>query len=356
MLEKFINFFRPDLSEVLGISFDGAKIYFVRIADGEEEKFEVNFKIDAFEKVSKTEQLAEKISVVCSSQGWKTSAIGFCLDPEEIKTCSDDVRKMTSENIFKSAKTWAIAHVGEKSFFDFIVTPETEEVWVEAISKDDAEKYISAWEKNSMTLRALTALPKNFQPEDEYSKAKFVAQVVRSQKSPNLFNSFLPRFNFIKISATVFAAFFIVLSAISFDLWQDYSTAEENLTDSRENLNTQSELTVTKKIVQKEIAETKKMTKILAEIDEPAAGRNILLKLGLIADGKTRLTKIFCDEKILSIEGISENPEEMGNYLSRLKKSGLSNARIENSSENDDGEIEFKITVKFEKQIGEPAN
>ncbi len=351
MFEKVIKFFRPDLNEVLGISFDGTKIYFTRIFESETENFEVDFEPDPLEKISIPEQLAEKITVVCAGRGWKTSATGFCLATNEVEIYQDELNTLPKNEISEAAKIWAKAQTGEGSYFDFIELPDSTEFWVEGAPKKLTEDYISAWQKNSMTLRVLTAMPEKIFDYDSYASATFVAGIVKNQGSPNLLKSIDERWNFKKISAAVFAGFFVLNSVVLANFFNEHSETEDLLIESRENLNLKSEAIVAKKSVEKDISEMKRLYQISEKLPGDGANLNVLLKLGKIADGKTGLTKIEAGENFLRIEGLAENSEDVGNYLNRLKSEGFSDAKIETSTENDDGEIIFATVSHIPKKV-----
>ena len=72
MMEKYFarlkKFFREDLEEVVGAYFDGEKIFLARLT----EKLET-FEIDA--DGAEPEHLAKKISLTCTRNGRKTSAV-----------------------------------------------------------------------------------------------------------------------------------------------------------------------------------------------------------------------------------------------------------------------------------------
>ena len=87
----------------------------------------------------------------------------------------------------------------------------------------------------------------------------------------------------------------------------------------------------------------KRLNALCAAQDNPFPKFNALVKIGKIADGKTYLTKIKISDNNIELEGIADNPEEIKNYVSRLKII-TPNIKPGNFSSSD-GKVKFTINL-----------
>nr|MCR5834535.1 hypothetical protein [Selenomonadaceae bacterium] len=109
---KVANFFRTDVSEIIGAFFYGGKLFLLRMTD----------KIDSVEidvKGNEPENLAEKISAICKERGWKTSAIGFCMQDDDVVTYQTAVDNIPEKEIAAFVKSWAVMQSGEDAVYSF---------------------------------------------------------------------------------------------------------------------------------------------------------------------------------------------------------------------------------------------
>ena len=336
--EKFLNFFRADSGEIVGIYHDGEKIFLAHLTDGVE-VIESSFEIDENENISPAEQLAEKVAFLCAKNGWKTSKTALCLREGETVTFQPDFTNIPQEKIESAVKIWATAQVGENVFYTSAKI--CGEFWSEAISKVEAEKYISAWKKNSMTLCALTSLTGIFS-----DKAVFVARLIAEKKSPNLLPNQIENWNFKKIFATAAGIFFIVSTSIFGKIYYDFYTATKNFEMVQENLSAKNEISDAQKTFEENISELQNLNELLAGQKQDQK-LNMLIALGKISDDKIKLTKINLSESSTEIEGAAKKSAEIRNYLSRLKNIFQQTANIENI-EAGNGKIIFKIRLTFQ--------
>ena len=145
IFEQAKNFFLADSEEVVGIYYDGEKIFLARLTD-KLETLEQNFEIDSAENISAIEQLAEKISVLCSQRGWKTSKTALCLQEGDTIIFQPDFNNIPAEKIDSAVKIWATAQVGENALYTSATIDG--EFFTEAMAQKVAAEYFSAWEKN----------------------------------------------------------------------------------------------------------------------------------------------------------------------------------------------------------------
>ena len=316
-----LNFFKEDFSEVVGAYFDGEKIYLSRRINDAVENIDANFSVSYEDDASEIEQLAEKISMLCSQRGWKTSKTGFCLREGTATTFQTKISGIPSNEIEGAVKTWAEAQVGKNSLYTSIRYDD--EIWMEAILKSTAEEYVKAWRKNSMTLCALTVMQEEFDTPIELIKpvtfAEFVAEVVAIKKAPNLLKDRLNAWNYKKISATIAALFFCAFLLTFAKISYEYHAAAAQVEDVQINLNQHAAEMEMKQSVDDNIAEMKKINSLCAAQSNSMPQFNALVKLGMVADGKTPLTQIKIAGGDIELEGVAENTDDIKNYVNRLK-------------------------------------
>lgn len=334
ILARVINFFREDLSEVISAYFDGEKIFVVRLT----EKFET-VEIDADN--SEIEHIAQKISLVCRERGWKTQAVGFCLQEGDAVTYQTEVENIPEKEIPAFVKSWATAQTGKDSSSAF--TRINAELWMETLPRTTLDEICAAFERFGLKLRALSIMPTDILTKvAPFDRTEFISEVVRHRKAPNLLAARGNVVNLKKVSAAIAAIFFITILGFSTKIFFDHRTASNEL-DAAEisvsELKTELEL---KQNIDADVAELNRLNQIAAAQNVTPTKFNFLLNLGKITDG-VRLTKVHCDENFLAIEGESVTPDAVKNYLSRVKSSVAQSARLENSSEHDDGKIFFVI-------------
>ncbi len=328
------NFFREDLSNVVGAYFDGDKIFIVHLSENSE-----TVTIDA--DGSDVEQLAEKISLVCTQNGWQTSAVGFCLQEGDAVTFQTEVDNVPAKEIPALVKSWAIAQFQKDAAFSFAKVGA--EIWMETLPQKIVDEFCATWKKFGMNLRGLSVMPVDMLTKiTPIDHAKFIAEIVRERKAPNI----LARsgiLNWKKISAAIAAIFFIALLISSMKIFFDSNAASTQLDAIKSSVNELRDDLALKNSLDEDIAELNRLNKICAAQGINPAKFNLLINLGKVAGGGVHLTKIHVDENFLELEGVSTTPDAVKSYLSRVKSSVSSSARLESSNENKDGDIDFTI-------------
>ena len=338
MMKNFLtqlkNFFREDLSEVIGAYFDGEKIFIARLT----EKFET-VEIDA--DGSEVERLAEKISLVCKQKEWKTSLVGFCLREADVFTFTSEFCNVPEKEIPALVKSWAMAQAGKDAAFSFVKVGE--ELWMETLSRTKLDEFCAAFKKFNMNLSALTVMPVAVLDKvAPFDRTKFITEIIRDKKSPNILSARSSVWSWKKISLAMAAIFFIVMLIGSVKILWEYNTASNKLDAAKISIDELSEDLALKKHLDADIAELHKINQLAAQIDVKQ-NLNLLINLGKIAGGDVSLTKIRVEENFLELEGFAQNSDAVKNYLSRVKTSVIKSARLESSSESKDGEIIFVI-------------
>ncbi|MBR6014019.1 MAG: PilN domain-containing protein [Selenomonadaceae bacterium] len=345
--ERIKNFFREDFSDVVGIYHDGEKIFFAR-STHKIEPDEVNFEISFADDIPPIEQLAEKISLTLNQRGWTNSKVGLCLNDDDVIIFRTNFENIPQSEIYSAVKTWATAQTGKNSSCDFVEIDG--EIWAETLSENIVKEYISAFEKNSVNLCALTAMPNFSEPETlikNHERAVFVAEVLSQKKSPNLISKKIGDWNFKKIFLTTAGIFLFSALIVSAKLFYDYRTAENEFNAVQKILSEQSENLVLKKDLDANISEMKKINSLLESQAEKFSKLNVLIHIGKTSNKNILLKKINATENFVQIEGTAENSDAVEKYLRRLKNSSAGNVKLENTSTADDGGINFTMKINF---------
>ena len=339
ILKRLKKFFLEDMGEVIGAYFDGEKIFIVRLT----EKFET-VEVEAYGL--QLEQLAEKISLTCRQKGWKTSSVGFCLRDEDAVTFQTETDNIPEKEIPALVKSWAVAQAGADAIFSF--TKVGEELWMETLPKSAVEEYFSAFKKFDLNLRGLSVMPADMLTKlHPYDRTEFITEVVRNKSSPNLLGTQGGLWNWQKISQAAAVIFLIIIIIGSAKLFFDYNAVSTGLDAAKISVENLSEDIALKKNLDENITALHRINELAAQVAAPD-NFNRLLNLGKIADKNIHLKKIRAEKNSLELEGITDNSETLKNYLGRVKNTVAKSARLESSTERDDGEISFVIRAALE--------
>ena len=338
---ELTNFFREDLSEIVGAYFDGEKIFVAHLS----EKVET-FEIDA--DSSEIERLAEKISLVCNRNGWRTSAVGFCLREGDAVTFQTEVENIPERDYPALVKSWAVAQGNKDAISAF--TKVGTELWMETLPQTTIDEFCAAWKKFGMNLRGLSMMPVDLLTKiTPIDRAKFIAEVVRDKKAPNLLAARNSILNWKKISAAIAAIFFIALLVTTIKIFLDDNEAHAQLDAAKISVNERRDDLALKESLDADIAELNRLNQIGASQNITPTKFNLLINLGKVAGGGVSLTKIRADENFLELEGIAVTSDAVKSYLSRVKNSVVQSARLESSKARDDGDIIFTIRATLKQ-------
>lgn len=332
------KFFREDMGAVVSAYFDGEKIFIARLT----KKFETaEVEADGAE----IEQLAAKISQVCKEKGWETSRVGFCLREGDAVTFQTEISNVPEKEIPALVKSWAIAQAGTKSIFSF--TKVGEELWMETLPKATAQEYSSAFKKFGLNLRGLSAMPADMLTKlHPYDRTEFITEVILNKTAPNLLELRGGVWNWLKISKAVAAIFLIGLIIGSAKLFLDYDAAEDKLNAAKISVENLSEDIALKKMIDENVDELHRINQLAAQVDDNKSF-NLLLNLGKNSSREVRLTKIRVDKDLLELEGVTGDSAALKSYLGLVRNFVASNARLDSSTENDDGDIVFVIRASL---------
>lgn len=332
----FLNFFRNDFSKILGVYFDGDKIFLAYLA-GEIEFDEINFTGD-------TNQLAEKIAARCAKNGWENPKVALVLREGTAVTFQAEFKSVPANEIEDAVKIWAVAHVGREARYSSIKLGD--EIWMEALPETIVEEYVDAFEKNSLQLCALTEIPDNSNRQlTPFNRAESAAEIALNNAAPNILAGKISHWNFKRIALAAAAVFLLVISLASAKLAQEYYTASKNLAAAQEKFSALSETSELKETIDADAAEMRQLNDLISAQNITQDKFNALIRIGRLADGKIWLDKIKTSGDTLELTGVADTPDAVKNYLSRLK-SFAQNVKLENSASND-GQIDFLIRVTF---------
>ncbi len=336
--ELIKKIFRENAGEVLGVYFDGEKIFIARLT----QKFEtVEIDFDG----SEIEKLAEKISQVCGQKNWKTTAVGLCLREEEAVTFQTETANVPEKEIPALVKSWAVAQAGADAKFSFIKVGE--ELWMETLPKSAVEETFSAFKKFNMNLCALSVMPADSLTKiHPYDRTEFITEIIRNKTAPNLLATRGGLWNWQKISVAAAGIFLTALVIASIKLFIDYNSACEKLDAAKISVENLREDLALKKNLDEITAELHRRNELAVQV-ATSKNFNLLINLGKISDAEIHLTKIRVEENFLELEGTTEKSAALKNYLGRLKNSVAQSARLESSTERDDGKIIFVIRASL---------
>ena len=328
------KFFREESGEIIGAYFDGEKIFVMRLT----EKFEtIELDADSYE----IERLAEKIFLTCHQRGWTTSAVGFCLQDSDAVIYQTEAGNVPEKELPAMVKSWALAQAGKDAAYSFAKIGA--DLWMETLPHARLAEICAAFKKFGLTLRGLSVMPADTSAEvAPFDRTKFIAEVIRHKTAPN-FLAVGDVWRWQRISQAAAAIFLIALTIVTAKTFWDYDTASDERDAAKLAVNELREDVALKKSLDDAVAELHRLNKSAAAQVTAPTKFNLLLNLGKIADKSIRLTKIRSDENSLELNGLANNPDAVKSYLARVKGSVAATARLESSTERDDGDIAFVI-------------
>ena len=332
-MEWLKKFFREDAKEIISAYFDGEKIFISRLT----KKFETaEIEADGAEIA----ELAEKISKICAEKGWRKISVGFCLQSTDAVTFQTEINNLPEKEIPAMVKSWAIAQAGTEAKFSFKKIGG--ELWMETVPKSRFEEILAAFEKFGLNLRGLSVMPGDLSEKiHPYERTEFITEVICNKSSPNLLSSGSV-WNWKKIYYAASGILLIGLIICNVKLFFDYKTTSDELKAEKIIINGLSKEISLKKSSDEVTSELKRLNELAAQIETPET-LNLLIKIGKIADKTVYLNKIRAENDFLDLEGKAKTAEALKRYLERVKSSVINSARLESSTEDEDGKISFVI-------------
>ena len=332
---KAMNFFREEPRAIIGVCVDGDKIFIGRFAERIET---IEIEMDT----SDAEGLAKQIALLCKRKGWKTSAVGFCLNEADAVTFQTEIANVPAKEIPALVKSWARAQAGVEAVSAFARVGE--ELWMETVPRDKFEALCAAFERFGLKLRAVSVMPSSTQELTPLERATFISTIIRERKSPNLLATG-SGVNWRRLSLTLAATFLVVLIVFTAKIFSDKLTASEDLLAAQTTLESRSEDFALKQAIEDDITSLRRFNRFAAQI--PPSNFNFLLRIGkTVADGIS-LTSLNVEENVLELDGIADSPSDLRDYLARVKASVVQSAQIEITDAAGD-EITFTIRAALE--------
>ena len=328
-IAKIKNFFKEDYSDIVGIYYDGEKIFLTHHTD-KIESDEINFAIDFDENISPTEQLADKISMILNQRGWQNSKIALCLNDDEAVIIKKNFDNIPENEIDSAVKTLVTAKIGYNAHYSFINFDDY--IWIETLSETIVNNYVAAYQKNSLNLCALSVMPDTF----ENNRADFIAEILFENKSPNLLTVEVD-YNYKKIFYAMTAFFLSAIIFFSANLLMDYRIAYNQLESAKKILYPYRDLIA----IQANIENNSVAIVNLYKLTESHADNfkfNALIRLGYFFDNIVKINKIFASD-VIQVEGVADNSADIENFRRNFDNSTLEN------SENVGDSINFSIKI-----------
>lgn len=342
-----LKYFREDSSKILGVYYDGEKIYLARLSD-KIETAEIYFEV-ATDGTPAVEQLAAKVKLLCEKNSWRNLAVGLVLREGTAATFQTEFRNVPDAEIEGAVKVWALANVNDARYSSI---RSGEEIWMEAVAAPIVEEYVSAFEKNAMKLYALTEFPQILadveRPPTPFTRAIFAADIVKNKKPPNILSQKISKWNVKKIALTAAAIFVVVLAGISAKLAYEYMDAATRTETAQERLLAKNDTVILKEEFDAATGEIKRIDEVIAGQEINTQNFNALVRLGKIADRKITPEKIRSNEGTLELEGTGESPDAVKHYLARLKSIVSPKVKLKRASE-EDGQSNFAISADLGK-------
>lgn len=327
------NFFREDTGCVVGAYFDGETIFLARS--------------DTFDMTEISADdgdflyLAEKISAVCSQRGRQPQTVGFCLRERDAVTYQSEMPNVPEKDFPALVKTWSQAQAGTDAANSFAKIDGG--LWMETVPRSTVDEICAAFRKFGLNLVALSVMPaKPSAKITPLERVHFIADVAANKTLPNLIRRRGTSLNAKKISAAVAIIFLVaalVTAATTFAAWLEASNeldaASLALTELRDEL-------ALKKFFDEDVDALRRLNNLTVAVTASTTF-SLLINFGKVASGDVNLTAFRVDKNSAEIGGRATSSDAVKSCLVRVKNSVTSRARLENSSERDDGEITFAI-------------
>ena len=377
-----IDSFKKVFDRAIGVYFNDDKIFCVNVefVDNSTWKIIDTAEISIFENEELTENLndieeliAKKVFDLRIDRNWTSKAVALCLNDDRVITEIEDLSNVPKDRLSDAVKNLiaAIGNFEPNNFYSSYIE-NFSNVWLEGISKIDADKWINAFEKNNLSLLALTAIPVDNEFVDVKKidltnadkdflerggmKAIFAVKSLIYQTTPNFFinkTKDLNGWNFSKIAALIgIFTISILLCVTAFDCWTYYQ-AKSKYDIELEALKKYEKDIRLRKVIENDQAEFKNKQKILSTLTEnKLAWRSLLIHLGTIKTQGVWLREIHTsDDRNIEIKGEAVNYEKMSAFVTSLENdTEILNSSVElknSTTKNDSNLVQFEIMLSF---------
>ena len=375
---------KKKLDKAIGIYADNENIFcvnleLVKLEESQIEQWKVtdtaeikisddNSILDSDEKLQ--ELIAEKVAALFKYKLWQPSHTALYIDSDKIIVDIENLSNIPKDKISASVN-YQIAAVGDFEvdtyLSSFIETGE--EVWMEGISKADAERWSQAFQDNGLELSVLTSMPDEFNmiesidlsaTSEEFlerggMKAILAARSLIYQTSPNFFperTAELNDWNYKRINIVMVILTFLVISGIAtFDFW-NYKQVEAELEYEREKLLLLEPERRKEELIEKRLAALRNKNKIITNLRESSLNwRKLLIYFGSVKIQGVWLKEIrSLDNGSIEIKGESVSYGAISNYIRALENDReiFSKVELKSSAMDSSGQlVQFTIWLSF---------
>ena len=337
---------QKNFDNVIGIYFDGTKIYCVNLKleeTSQQWQVEDTATILLIEKINEDsnihEMIAQKINKLCNERNWQTKIIALCLNVNDVIIDYEDLSILPKDKIGNAVK-YQISAAGdfEIDTFFYAYMELDSKIWMEGILKTEAVKWIDELTKNDLKLLCLTAMPDSIYQIDDIDltnvnenfinssglKAIFAAKTLAKREMPNLLiekTVDLIGWNFNRIAVIIIILTLLVSSVVlSLDAWQFYQVKSE-LANEQQKLKSLETEQRKEEFISKAIKEVENKNQILVNLSKSSfPWRSILIHFGTIKTKGVWLKEISnIDEKTIEVKCEAIDFETMSNYIRKLE-------------------------------------
>ena len=312
----------------------------------------------------RAEQLAEKVSVLCSTKGWSTSVMGLCLNKGDVVIEVDDFSNVPATEI-PNAVRYRIATVGNfdveglHSAYTELIDNRT---WMEGIAKGDAQCWVDAWRKNEMNLTALTAMPDDLHELEgidpngrevnaSMARAIFSARSATSMSAPNFLIEEPARmsgWDFRKLAGLIAALVLIVLTVLfGLDSW-NYREASSIFEEENRMLEELERDRRLKNFIESDLDELNKRRELVARLSkETFPWRSVLIHFGAFHVKGVWLNEIRgAEDRSIEIRCEALSYEAMSRFIKALEADFRHEPEIQHSQTARGGStVEFVVRL-----------
>ena len=315
------------------------------------------------------ELVAGKVSSLCKNN-WQINFAALCIDTDNLIVTVEDLSNIPKNKISNNVQ-YQIAVAGnfeaDTYLYSFMETNSS--VWMEGISKADASKYIQAFQKNEMQLRALTAMPDDIETVEDIDltgtdtdflerggmKAAFAAKSLALKTNPNFLQEQtvdLEGWNYRGITAAIVLVTFLIMAVIgAIDFWE-YRQVKSDLEYEQNQLKLLEPDRHKEEFIEKDLAELKDRNQIIATLSENTfPWRGLLIHFGTVKIQGVWLKEIHSlSDKSVEIKGEAVNYEVVGSYVRALENDSdvFKSVQLKNSEIKSDGQlVQFVIVLSL---------
>ncbi|MBR1396932.1 MAG: PilN domain-containing protein [Selenomonadaceae bacterium] len=283
--------------------------------------------------------LAEKVANICLTHNWRTDTMALCLKTSDVVFDLDDLSNIPDDKIENTVQ-YQVSVIGDFDIDSYLAsfTKVDDKIWMEGISKIEAEKWSTTWQQNKMTLLALTAMPDEINHVDDIElsniksdfmnrggfNALFAAKSLAHRIRPNFFldrTADLTDWKYKRIAAIIAVSTLIFWLSVGFVDWWQLKTVQSELETEKAQAATLEKDKRKKKFIENIESELDDRNKILSALSkESFSWRSVLIHLGTVKVYGVWLTNVkTMENNVIEISGEAMTYEAMANFVNTLE-------------------------------------